>query len=99
MASVESLLRAAGWTVAELSRRAHMDHSAVARLLRGDLSPGNRSIAGLLHAFSEKFPKIGFYDLFELGADSDAPPLSAVEDSAEPEDASEVVTAGEAATA
>lgn len=79
--TVESLLNAADWSVAELARRAHMDHSAVSRLLRGDLQPGNRSIAGLLHAFSERFPKVGFNDLFELFLDTgDAAPLAPVDD-------------------
>lgn len=83
MATVEALLSAAGWTVAELSRRARMDHSAVARLLRGDLSPGGRSIAGFLHAFSEPFPGVGFYNVFELVVDDVAvapPELSSVYD-------------------
>lgn len=64
--TVDMLRKAAGWSTAELARRACLDQSAVARLLRGDLRPGPRSIGGLLLAFSGQFPRIGFYDLFEL---------------------------------
>ncbi len=99
VASVQALLRAAGWNVAELSRRAHVDHSALSRLLRGDLNPGNRSIAGLLHAFGEKFPQIGFNNLFELGLGTDVP-LAAVEDEDADVAVEDEATAGdEAATA
>ena len=86
VATVESLLNAADWTVAELSRRARMDHSAVARLLRGDLSPGGRSIAGFLHAFGQQFPRVGFYDVFEVVVDDAAvaPPALSVYDDEEP---------------
>jgi lambda repressor-like predicted transcriptional regulator len=65
-AAVAVLLQAADWSMAELARRARLDQSAVARLIRRDLRPGPRLIAGLLVAFSTRFPKIGFYDLFEL---------------------------------
>jgi len=64
--TVKVLMKTVGWSPAELARRARLDQSALARLLRGDLRPGARSIAGLLLAFSARFPAIGFYDLFEL---------------------------------
>ena len=91
--TVESLLNAADWSVAELARRAPMDHSAVSRLLRGDLQPGNRSIAGLLHAFGERFPKIGFGDLFELYLDAGNAALAPVEDADEDEAPARVASA------
>ena len=57
--------------MAELARRARLDQSAVTRLLHPvddprRLNPGPRSIAGLLLAFTDRFPSIGFYDLFKL---------------------------------
>lgn len=73
--SVKVLLRAAGWSPADLARRAKLDQSAVGRLLRRDLRPGPRSMAGVLSAFAKRFPEIGFYDLFEV-FDENGEPVS-----------------------
>lgn len=59
-------MNAAGWKAAHLAKAADLDQSAITRLLSGDLRPGQRSIAGLLVAFSTKFPNIGFYDVFDV---------------------------------
>lgn len=77
---VELLRDAAGWTNADLARRSGLDQSAIARLLRRELRPGTRVIAGLLAAFAGPerveadgtvfpagpFPDITFAHLFDL---------------------------------
>jgi transcriptional regulator with XRE-family HTH domain len=65
-ANVKVLMNAAGWTMAELSRNADIDQGTVSKIFSGDLRLGQRSIAGLHQAFTERFPTIGFYDLFEV---------------------------------
>jgi transcriptional regulator with XRE-family HTH domain len=64
--AVKLLLNAAGWKPADLARASGLDGSAITRLLNGDLKPGQRSISGLLVAFYQRFPNIGFYDVFEV---------------------------------
>lgn len=90
--TVVALRNAAGWTNAELARRMRMDHSAVTRLLGGELRPANKSIAGFLFAFRQRFPKIGFDDLFELALEGDEAaslaPVEVDEDDEEPQEAS-----------
>lgn len=52
---VLTIMKLAGWTRAELARRMHMDQSAIARLLAGELQPSHRSIASLLIAVWRQF--------------------------------------------
>lgn len=58
-ASVRRIMRLAGWTTAELSRRMFMDQAAVKRLLAGDQQPSHRSIASLLVAVWREFGNAG----------------------------------------
>lgn len=74
---LETIMRIAGWSNAELARQTGLDQSAVQRLREGKLQLGRRSIAGLLVAVRRRFGvHVCLCGLFEIiDADGEITPL------------------------